>query len=88
MDDGKRWGRGLLLCATGVAFRHPVLLEKVHSPLLLLQNDNGDDDGDEQHAMVRASIPVPHKFEAFLAAERNKFHYSSINSDEVRGYDS
>ena len=79
------------MCATSVAFRHPVLLEKINSaaattttttsPLLLLQ-DNGDDDDDEQHALVRASIPVPHKFEAFLAAERNKFHYSTVNGGE------
>jgi 23S rRNA-/tRNA-specific pseudouridylate synthase len=73
----KRWGRGLFLCATSVLFSHP--LSDVSADASLLQQQHEDE---AQGSMVRASIPVPPKFETFLTAEGNKFNYSHMDSEE------
>ena len=76
----KRWGRGLLLCATSVAFRHPIF-EKGN--MVATTNTHSVQQDDENDLLLRVSISVPQKFETFLAAERNKFHYSNMDGEEL-----
>ncbi|KAI2501333.1 RNA pseudouridylate synthase [Fragilaria crotonensis] len=74
--EKKRWGRGLFLCATSVAFRHP--LSDMRADDSLLHEEQEGEEEEEQGSMVRVSIPVPPKFESFLAAEGKKFNYTQV----------
>lgn len=68
LPDGKRFGRGLMLCANQIRLEHPY------------GDDYGNDDDDEkkQHngdGWIQAEIDLPSKFHNLLTAHENKWRY-------------
>ncbi|CAB9501083.1 Ribosomal large subunit pseudouridine synthase D [Seminavis robusta] len=77
LPDGKRFGRGLMLCANKICLQHPY-----YSP-----RSNGGNNNNQQQQWIQAEIGLPDKFETFLAAHENKWCHRGASFGNENGTD-